>query len=126
MAEPGTLLHELEVALNEAERHNARVRTDTAEVMLDFRVLTLPEVGPEPSPRERVLRLRLTEVGRVAASLRNGLWNDKTAAVVPFALETSMKSSTASDRSPFTGGTSLTRMMTPGSNGGIVRASMSG
>jgi len=84
---PDGLLSGLDVALNEAEFHNARVRTDIAEAMLDFRVLALPEVGPEPGERERVLRLRLTDVGRVAASLRPGRWNDQNVEPEPFSLD---------------------------------------
>jgi len=87
MVVPDDLLSGLDVALNEAEWHNARVRSDVSEAMLDFRVLALPEVGPEPDAEGRVLRLRLIQVGRVAASLRSGLWNDEEAAVEPFDLE---------------------------------------
>jgi hypothetical protein len=84
---PDGLISGLNVALNEAEWHNARVRADTSEAMLDFRVLALPEVGPEPSEDDRVLRLRLSYVGRVAASLRNGRWDDDSAETVAFDLD---------------------------------------
>lgn len=84
---PAGLLSDLDIALNEAEWHNARVRTDIAEAMLDFRVLTLPESGSEPDHNGRVVRLRLTQVGRVIASLRHGRWDDLTADVEQFSLE---------------------------------------
>lgn len=84
---PEGLLADLNIALNEAEWHDAVVRSDIAEAMLVFRVLALPESGPEPGPRERVLRLRVSEIGRVAASLREGRWDDADAAVQPFDLE---------------------------------------
>jgi hypothetical protein len=74
------------VALNEAELHDTVVRADIAEAMVVLRVLALPQVGPEPDARDRVLRLRLTQVGRVAASLRLGRWDDEAAVVEPFAL----------------------------------------
>lgn len=53
--------------------------------MLLMEVLTLPEIGPEPEDRRRIWRL--TEVGRVSASLRLGLWNDDAAAVELFTLD---------------------------------------
>jgi hypothetical protein len=84
---PENLLSELDVALNEAEWHNARVRPEIAEAMLDFRVWALPEVGPEPNEQDRVLRLRLTDIGRVAASLRAGRWDDEAAQVEDFQIE---------------------------------------
>jgi hypothetical protein len=63
------------------------VRVDTASwtayVTLD--VLSLPEDGPPPEDR-RVL-LVLHPVGRIAASLRHGLWNDETAPVEPFTVD---------------------------------------
>jgi hypothetical protein len=73
MAIPDGLLPGLDMALNEAEWHNARVRSDIQEAMLEFRVLALPEVGPEPDASGRVLRLRLIQVDRVAASLSRAL-----------------------------------------------------
>jgi hypothetical protein len=84
---PDDLLAHLDIALNEAEWHDVVLRRDIAEAMLVFRVLALPEVGPEPSERDRVLKLLLSEVGRVAASLRTGHWDDSAAPVQSFDLD---------------------------------------
>jgi hypothetical protein len=84
---PEGLLSGLDVALNEAEWHDAAVRTDIAEALLVFVVLALPEEGPERPHEERVLKLRLGHVGRVVASLRHGRWNDADARVEPFRLD---------------------------------------
>jgi hypothetical protein len=84
---PEDLLAGLDVALNEAEWHNARVRANMRDAILDFRVFALPESGPEPDERGRVVRLRFSEVGRVAASLRSGRWDDQSAAIEPFDLD---------------------------------------
>jgi hypothetical protein len=60
------------------------VRPERGEAAVLLSVLSLPEIGPEPDDR-RVL-LRLTEVGRVAASLRQGRWDDPDAPVETFSL----------------------------------------
>src|SRR5262249_50562206 len=49
-----------------------------------FGVLTLPVDGPPPDDSRMQLLFR--PVGRGAASLRNGLWNDEAAEVVSFPL----------------------------------------
>lgn len=60
----------LGVALNEARLLGAELVVDRRLASLTFEVLTLPEEGPEPDDRR--VRMVLTEVGRVAASLRPG------------------------------------------------------
>lgn len=74
----------LNIALNEAELLGFEVAPDRRVAAATFRVLTLPEVGT-PSEDRRVQFL-FHPVGRVAASLRNGRWDDASAAVVPFGI----------------------------------------
>jgi len=66
-------------ALNEADLMAVRVADDGSEATVVLRVLTLPRDGPEPGDRVRYLRCR--PIGRVAASLRHGRWDDKSARV---------------------------------------------
>lgn len=74
----------LNVALNEATFLNLRVNRDQESVDLLLSILTLPPSGPEPSdPR---IMIRLHRVGRIAASLRAGLWNDEDAEVATIEL----------------------------------------
>lgn len=68
-------------ALNEAQWAAARIDAPAGRVDLGFVVLTLPEVGPEPADRRRIVRL--TGVSRVAVSCRDGRWDDPSAAVLP-------------------------------------------
>ena len=69
----------LNTALNEATFLNLRVNVEQESVDLLFSILTLPPSGPEPSdPR---IMIRLSRVGRIAVSLRAGLWNDEDAEV---------------------------------------------
>lgn len=68
-------------ALNEAQWVAARIDPTSARVELGFVVLTLPEHGPEPEDRRRILRLK--GVSRVVASYRGGRWDDREAAVLP-------------------------------------------
>lgn len=65
VSEPLTadLLAGLDVALNEAELHDVVAGPDRREAAVLIEVLTLPDIGPEPTDR-RVL-LRLTGVSRV-------------------------------------------------------------
>jgi hypothetical protein len=75
----------LNIGLNEATFLNLRINPDRALVDLLFSVLTLPEEGPEPEdPR---IMVRLQGVGRIAASLRHGLWNDDSAEVESSSLD---------------------------------------
>jgi hypothetical protein len=71
----------LDVVLNEASVLGIELDTAARRVAVTFARLALPE------PADRRLQLVLAPVGRVAASLRNGDWNDATAEVVPFAPE---------------------------------------
>ena len=87
MAPSAELLSALDVALNEADLHHARVREDTAQALIDLVVLTLPEAGPEPDLQGRTVSLSLLRVGRVIASLREGRWDDESAPVTPFQLD---------------------------------------
>ena len=77
--------HGLDVALNEAELLGFEVLPDRRVAAATFRVLTLPESGPAPDDRR--VQLFFHPVGRVAASLRNGQWNDPNAAIVPFSID---------------------------------------
>jgi hypothetical protein len=74
----------LNVALNEADLLGFEVDPERRIAAATFRVLTLPEVGP--SPDDRRVQFLFRRVGRVAASLRNGRWDDPDAPVLPFAL----------------------------------------
>lgn len=75
----------LGIALKEATVLGVEVDVPAREVGVTLQVLTFPEDGPPPSD-SRVL-LALHPVGRVAASLRHGLWNDAAATVEPFPIE---------------------------------------
>ena len=75
---------ELGVALNEADLLGFEVDPDRRLAAATFRVLTLPATGPPPDDAR--VQMLFRPVGRVKASLRNGLWNDEAAEVVPFAL----------------------------------------
>jgi hypothetical protein len=74
----------LGVAFNEATLLGAELRESDRVAGVTLAVLTLPEVGP--SPRDARIQIRLAPVGRLAASLRLGVWNDPDATVVPFAV----------------------------------------
>ena len=75
----------LGAALEEAVLLGVEVDADLRCAAATFSVLTLPEHGPAPEdPR---VQFRFERVGRVAASLRSGRWDDASAAVVPFRLE---------------------------------------
>jgi hypothetical protein len=74
----------LNVALNEADLLGFDVDPERRIASATFRVLTLPEVGPVPDDRR--VQFLFRPVGRVAASLRDGRWDDPGASVVPFGL----------------------------------------
>jgi hypothetical protein len=65
--------------LNEADLMAVRVADDGSEATVALRMLTLSREGPEPKDRMRHLRCR--PIGRVAASLRHGRREDKSALV---------------------------------------------
>jgi hypothetical protein len=75
----------LGIALNEATLLGMEVDTDRRIAAATFFVLTLPEQG-EPPDDARV-QFIFSPVGRVAASLRLGRWDDATAEVVRFPIE---------------------------------------
>ncbi|MBO0699664.1 MAG: hypothetical protein J2P46_14810, partial [Zavarzinella sp.] len=76
--------NELGIALNEADLLGFEVDPARRIAAATFRVLTLP-AGGHP-PEDRRVQMLFRPVGRVAASLRNGFWNDEAAEVVPFSL----------------------------------------
>ncbi len=84
MAGWGDLRSELGVSLNEADLLGFEVDSARRIATATFRVLTLPAEGPPPADRR--VQILFRPVGRVAASLRNGQWNDEEAEVVPFSL----------------------------------------
>ena len=74
------------VALNEATVIAVDVKPELRAAAVTLGVLALPEDdGPEPADPRRVLLLE--SVGRIAASLRNGRWDDAEAPVETFALD---------------------------------------
>jgi hypothetical protein len=75
---------ELNVALNEATLLGFEVDADRRLGGATFSVLTLPVTGPTPDDAR--IQLLFSPVGRVAASLRLGRWNDPNAELVPFEL----------------------------------------
>lgn len=75
----------LGIALDEADLLGFEVNPERRIAGATFRVLTLPESGPLPDDRR--VQLLFRPVGRVAASLRNGRWDDPHAAVVPFPID---------------------------------------
>jgi hypothetical protein len=74
----------LNVALNEADLLGFEVDPERRIAAATFCVLTLPEVGL--APEDRRVQFLFHPVGRVAASLRDGRWDDSKAPVVPLAL----------------------------------------
>ena len=75
---------DLGVALNEADLLGVEVDPNRRIASATFNVLTLPLEGPPP--QDRRVQMVFKPVGRVAASLRNGCWNDEAAQLLPFAL----------------------------------------
>lgn len=74
----------LNIALAEATCLGAEVDVSTAQLQLGLEVLTLPAQGPPPADRQ--VRLTLTEVSRVAASLRLQRWDAVDPEVLPITL----------------------------------------
>jgi hypothetical protein len=80
----------LGVALNEATLLGAEMSRERRLAAITFAVLSLPTEAGVP-PQDARVSIVLSPVGRVAASLRMGSWDDPAAAVVPFALEDLLK-----------------------------------
>lgn len=76
--------HGLGVALNEATLLGIELDTQRRLVGATFGVLTLPPNGGS-MPDDRRVQFILAPVGRVAACLRQGRWDDSAAPVVPMA-----------------------------------------
>src|SRR5262245_3785484 len=79
-------VHAFDVALNEASLVGLEVEAAEGWAGLTLSVLSLPpDGGPEPGdPR---VQLVLQPLGRIAASLRQGAWDDHDAPVAPLGLE---------------------------------------
>jgi hypothetical protein len=83
----------LNVALNEAAWLGIDIDTDGMRVAVLLDVLTLPAEGPAPDDTN--VALLLDGVSRIAASLRNGRWNDTEATIEPLSplgLDTAVRS----------------------------------
>jgi len=111
------LLSGLDVALNESRWLDAVVRGNLGQAIALLEVLSLPEDGPEPGDPK--LMLRLSRVGRVAASLRKGHWGmTMTRNWRRLSWTGWVMSCTASGVSPFTAGNSSTLWRRDGNDGG--------
>jgi hypothetical protein len=75
----------LNTALEEAVLLGFEVDSKRRIAAATFAVLTLPETGPVP--KDRRVQFLFTPVGKIAASLRNGRWDDLNAEVTQFSLE---------------------------------------
>lgn len=75
----------LNTALSEATCLGLQVDTTARTVQLELEVLTLPEDGP--APEDTRVRLTLTGVSRIAASLRSQNWDDIEARVLPLTVD---------------------------------------
>jgi hypothetical protein len=73
------------VALNEATLVGLELDPARCLANATFAVLSLPEEGPPPDDRR--VQILFWPVGRLAASLRLGRWDDQDAGVVPFKLD---------------------------------------
>jgi hypothetical protein len=69
----------LNIALNEATWLGLSIDADGLRAAATFAVLTLPEDGPVPEDRRA--QILMQPLGRVAASYRQGLWNDRDAPI---------------------------------------------
>lgn len=75
----------LNVALNESRFLSVQVDRAVRSAMVWFEVLTLPEDGPPPA--DTVVALAVRGMTRVAASLREGRWDNREATVTPVTLD---------------------------------------
>jgi hypothetical protein len=76
--------HGLGVALNEATLLGVELDMQRRQVGATFAILALPP-DAEPMPADRRVQFIFGPVGRVAACLRQGRWDDPTAPVAPMA-----------------------------------------
>ena len=76
-------------ALNEASLAGVEYVPERNSAGITFVCLTLPEDGPEPHDTRRLFVLE--NIGRIAASLRHGKWDDKTAPVESFGISDLLK-----------------------------------
>jgi hypothetical protein len=79
-------IHAFGVALNEASLVGVEVEAAEGSAGVTLAVLSLPPDGG-PEPADRRVQLVLQPLGRVAASLRQGAWDDDDATVVPLGLD---------------------------------------
>ncbi len=79
-----TLLRGVDIALNEADFCDLRIHERKGEVQLLFVVLTLPEEGPEPEDRRRILCCG--GVARLVAALRDLPRGDGRVPIAPLSL----------------------------------------
>jgi hypothetical protein len=75
---------DLDLALCEANLLGLEVRRESRNGAATLAVLSLPTEGPQPEDRR--VQLVFRSIGRVAASLRLGDWDDERAPVQPFEL----------------------------------------
>jgi hypothetical protein len=78
--------HDFDVALNEADLVGVEVDPDARWVGLTLAVLALPQ-DDGPPPADPRVQLILSPVGRIAASLRHGNWDDADARVKTFTVD---------------------------------------
>ena len=79
------LPEDLGLALDESSLIGFEFLGDRRLVAITLEVLTLPPEGPAPADRRR--QLVFEPIGRVAASLRDGVWNDRSAKVHELTLD---------------------------------------
>lgn len=78
------VLADLDLALDEATLWRVELEPEARVATVVLTVLSLPEDDGPAEPR--LVRLILAPVGRLAASLRHGSWNDREAQVEDFPL----------------------------------------
>lgn len=74
------------IALNEATLVGFDVSQEQCRAVLTFEVLSLPP-DDGPSPADPRVLIHLSSVGRMAASLHQGHWDDPEAKAIPLTLE---------------------------------------
>jgi hypothetical protein len=79
-------VHDFDVALNEATLVGVELHAEERWASVTLAVLALP-ADDGPASEDPRVQLILQPVGRVAASLRHGIWNDAEAGVEAFEVE---------------------------------------